>query len=75
MSPLVTVKRISATMCMCGPIIRHVVYCHAAQTDALHSISFQVHAVFAPSVATIHTHTHIEREKVCHLPQQSTAAE
>lgn len=73
MSPLVTVKRISATMCMCGPIIRHVVYCHAAQTDALHSISFQVHAVFAPSVATIHTH--IEREKVCHLPQQSTAAE
>ena len=41
-----------------GPIISHVVYCHAAQTDALQCVSFQALAVFVPTVITTHTHTH-----------------
>lgn len=40
-----------------GLIISHVVYYHAAQTDALQCFTFQVLAVFVPTITkTAHTH-------------------
>lgn len=72
MFPPVTIKRVSEAICMCvcvcvpvpnsvyGPIISHVVYCRAAQTDALQCISSQAPAVFVPTIITTHTHTHRE---------------